>query len=117
MEKDRKGIFHYSFILTEIWSEHLRTLSNNYVFAMFYFHYFSIEKIKKIAPQSAGKCISEGPTLKTFGRSILPEPPWGSGPSGLRPWAKAIYLHSTGEILSVTPASKLNDSPAILVTQ
>ena len=38
--------------------------STVYVFALFYQHYFMIEKIKKFLPQSAGKCISEGQILK-----------------------------------------------------
>ena len=28
-------------------------------------------------------------------------------------WYLAMYLHVTGEILSVTPASKLNDNPVL----
>ena len=41
-----------------------------------------------------------------------PDSPRSSGPSFT--WPLAMYLHVMGEILSVTPASKLNDNPAEL---
>ena len=56
----------------------------------------------------------QGSNLKTFLVEHAPRPP-----SGLRPfgpsftWPLAIYLHVTGEILSATPASKLNDNPGL----
>ena len=31
-------------------------------------------------------------------------------------WPLAMYFHVTGEILSVTPASKLNDNPVFVLT-
>ena len=61
-----------------------------YLFALFYFHHFLIE------------CTSEGWKMHFRGtnlKNFLREP---------------MYLHVMCEILSVTPASKLNDNPAPL---
>ena len=58
-----------------------------HVLALFYQHYFMIEKIKKFLPQRAGKFISEGQILKILlGFMPLdppPPPPRHSGPLSL----------------------------------
>ena len=48
-----------------------------------------------------------GSNFKNFLEEHAPRPPWGSGPSGLK------WLQVRGEILSVTPASELNDNPVL----
>ena len=45
------------------------------VFALFYLHYFLIEKNKKLLPQSAGKGTSESLISKLFWGGHAPTPP------------------------------------------
>ena len=60
-----------------------------HVLALFYQHYFMIEKIKKFLPQRAGKFISEGQILKILlGFMPLDPPP---PPDTQAPWAFAAW--------------------------
>ena len=82
-----------------------------HVLALFYQHYFMIEKIKKFLPQRAGKFISEGQILKILlGFMPLDPPPPPQTLRPLEPLLHGGWPCFRTEIFHVTPALKLNDS-------
>ena len=63
-----------------------------YLFALFYFHYFLIEKINKRCSSECRKMHFRGSHFKNFWGSMPPEPPKGSGPLGLQSYIYTCML-------------------------